>query len=195
MLKPKVLDKAISSWQWCSKAISACLYVTKIKAGEISTSCSLKCGDRADCLSAGNDKLALALCLTPVPPCLRFPHLCRFVLGFFQLFLLLPARAPHLSYLLRETIMGHVFLSLWSLSSLSACWLQGLSPPQWLLQKRGHTYLASVMLMVESICWCWKRTRVCASACVCVHSNMMKESVMAPGCDHVAASCMFTVAC
>ena len=59
------------------------------------------------------------------------------------------------------------FLSLWS-RSLSACWLQGLSPPQWLLQKRGHTYLASMMLMVESICWCWKRVCACVCVCVCV---------------------------
>lgn len=86
----------------------------------------------------------------------------------------------------QRTIMGHVFLGLWSLSSLSVCWLQGLSPPQWLLQKRGHTYLASMMLMVESLCWCWKKcvcTGTCVSVCVhrskclcgCTHSDMMKD--------------------
>lgn len=71
-----------------------------------------QCGDQVSCLSVANDKCVLVLSL-PLASHSVSLYFCR----FFTLFLstLSPFTcpgSPPLSYLLRESIMGHVFLSL-----------------------------------------------------------------------------------
>lgn len=91
--------------------------------------------------------------------CLHRPYLYLYIHALFQPYC---SCFPSLLFAFRESIIGHVFPSLWSLSSLSACWIQGHAPSWWFLQKSGHTYLVYMIINVESICWCWKHVFVYA---------------------------------